>query len=196
MEYYIYKGELYHHGVNGQKWGIRRYQNPDGSLTAAGRKRLARQGQKELDNLDKEASEHRANIIRYDTIVRNRGAKITNADDIATDEKFRDAVAKRDAAEEALAYTDARTVAKIVELLDSGYDVSNKQIVRQTKAGERYTTQLLTGVIGTSAVTAVQARRYGIRYMADMGDRGTLLQTPWMVQGNKYTVRDTTKPRD
>lgn len=31
--------ELYHWGVKGQKWGFRRYQNKDGSLTAAGRKR-------------------------------------------------------------------------------------------------------------------------------------------------------------
>lgn len=30
-------GELYHHGIKGQKWGVRRFQNEDGSLTQEGR---------------------------------------------------------------------------------------------------------------------------------------------------------------
>lgn len=39
-EYYI--TELQHHGIPGMRWGIRRYQNKDGSLTAAGRRREAK----------------------------------------------------------------------------------------------------------------------------------------------------------
>lgn len=35
------KSELYHHGVKGMKWGVRRYQQKDGSLTPAGKKRYA-----------------------------------------------------------------------------------------------------------------------------------------------------------
>ena len=33
-----YKNELYHWGIKGMKWGVRRYQNKDGTLTAAGKK--------------------------------------------------------------------------------------------------------------------------------------------------------------
>ena len=38
----ISDGELYHYGVKGMKWGVRKYQNPDGSLTPKGKKRLAK----------------------------------------------------------------------------------------------------------------------------------------------------------
>lgn len=39
MNYIYNNGELYHYGIKGQKWGVRRWQNEDGSLTPEGRKR-------------------------------------------------------------------------------------------------------------------------------------------------------------
>ena len=37
MSYKNTYSEIYHHGVKGQKWGVRNYQNPDGSLTPLGK---------------------------------------------------------------------------------------------------------------------------------------------------------------
>ena len=36
---YTYTDELYHHGIKGQKWGVRRYQNEDGTYTSLGKER-------------------------------------------------------------------------------------------------------------------------------------------------------------
>lgn len=41
QNYIITNGELYHWGIKGMKWGVRRYQNKDGSLTPAGKKRYS-----------------------------------------------------------------------------------------------------------------------------------------------------------
>ena len=38
---YVHSEELYHHGIKGMKWGVRRFRNRNGSLTPAGRKRYA-----------------------------------------------------------------------------------------------------------------------------------------------------------
>lgn len=55
---------LAHHGIKGQKWGVRKYQNPDGSLTSEGRKRYGLVGstkayikkrQKNVDRFYKES---------------------------------------------------------------------------------------------------------------------------------------------
>lgn len=43
--------ELAHFGVKGQKWGIRRYQNPDGTLTAAGKAKYRKYADKTKNSI-------------------------------------------------------------------------------------------------------------------------------------------------
>ena len=65
--------ELYHHGVLNQKWGVRRYQNEDGSLTPEGvihygrygetGKRMDRDQKKEYKNTKRELNKYRQTAI-------------------------------------------------------------------------------------------------------------------------------------
>lgn len=49
-------GVLCHHGIKGMKWGVRRYQNSDGSLTSAGQKKVSKQYKKLSKKVTKEVA--------------------------------------------------------------------------------------------------------------------------------------------
>ena len=64
---------LMHHGILGQKWGVRRYQNKDGSLTPEGKARYLMDGtdtRKKLDAVNKIRREAQAKFSKaYDKLA-------------------------------------------------------------------------------------------------------------------------------
>ena len=53
-----------HHGVLGQKWGIRRYQNADGSLTQAGKKHIQQIEKKDVKWANKYYDIHKIHLAK------------------------------------------------------------------------------------------------------------------------------------
>ncbi len=76
----VMNDELQHHGTKGMKWGIRRWQNKDGSLTPAGKKRYDKQDSDDVheDHLKPRAKSVRAMTDKElnDAIVRLQREKL------------------------------------------------------------------------------------------------------------------------
>lgn len=64
--------ELYHHGILGQRWGVRRFQNKDGSLTSAGKTRYSK------ENRNDQVSE-RINGVKDELIANFTTARLVAA---------------------------------------------------------------------------------------------------------------------
>lgn len=79
--------ELYHHGILGQKWGVRRFQNPDGSLTPEGRERYS------SDNKERSVVS-RVKQGAHDLAVK-RAVKTGKGLSVLSDDELRDALNRR-----------------------------------------------------------------------------------------------------
>lgn len=93
----INNDELYHHGVKGQRWGVRRYQNPDGTLTSAGQKRLYKDVKKDIKRAKKlQERELKAGRQLYAQTLGNTGRKIAKKEEDALYNKRRDIERRKD----------------------------------------------------------------------------------------------------
>lgn len=68
---FMNEAELYHWGIKGMKWGVRRYQNADGSLTAAGRRRYTNPDGSLNDKGKEYYAKERARLIAERKVIKN-----------------------------------------------------------------------------------------------------------------------------
>lgn len=77
--------QLYHWGIKGQKWGVRRYQNKDGTLTSAGKKRRRADYEAEAKGMSDQELRSKIDRMnlekRYANLSRGQGSKAGRAFD-------------------------------------------------------------------------------------------------------------------
>ena len=67
---------IYHHGVKGQKWGVRRFQNKDGSLTRLGKKRLNKNEKEQVKKVKEQAKQQK----EKETVEQRRSRLLKSTD--------------------------------------------------------------------------------------------------------------------
>ena len=138
--------EMYHYGIKGMHWGIRRYQNPDGSLTDAGAKRYT----KEINRDDAKYHQSKEDAKMYKKKSEEASAK----GDTKKAQKFSELSEKNQ--KNADKYLEDRNKG-IKDVADSGYNLRSKQVNR---LDARYAPYRMYGTFGGAIGGGLAAAAY------------------------------------
>lgn len=148
-EYYLTKDELYHHGVKGQKWGLRQWQNEDGSLTEAGRKHYG-YGDSRYDtkqNFKNAKSElQKARLNELSAFKRASSGSFNSINDRKLDESLDRTKSAKEVYKQAKKDYKADKITKRAE--QKAWKQQRRDYIATKTTGERIATGLLLGPAG------------------------------------------------
>lgn len=124
---YVFDDELYHHGIPGQRWGHRRFQNEDGSWTAAGRERY---GEGDGERVKMEKAKASYNTQKYKADLRSKAQQEKDAR-AAKEERNRIKLAAKN---EALARKERTKIEKLERKEQAKIDKKQAKLDAQVKS--------------------------------------------------------------
>lgn len=137
------ENELMHWGIKGMKWGVRRYQNKDGSLTPAGRKRYDKEMAKlkEEEKIAKNKLKTQAKLNKLDE-KRKEVEALKSGKPIAKKTQQPSKPSVKDMSDEELRQTVNRL------LMEQQYAKLNPQ---QVSAGQKFVKKVMNDVVAPAA---------------------------------------------
>lgn len=190
---------LYHHGVKGMKWGVRKQQP-----------KSARYYKKTLNKLDKQAANKIGDYIYNDAASKNTAQQIriktdslnykgkntstnkqlTKMKSKLTEQQQRAAASKKD-----LINIEKQQFKVIADAVNNGYSVVLTDAMRTTKRGTlaSLASSAAFGVVLGEVVMNRKQNKYSGKYTANFNVANkanvTVDQSPYMVKGVKFTVK-------